>query len=34
MELSEEDTRALLHRIRMEPGSHHSFAQIVHKVSG
>ena len=33
MELSEEDTQILLHRIRLEPGSHHFFAQVVHKVS-
>jgi mediator of RNA polymerase II transcription subunit 5 len=33
MELSEEDTRTLLHRIRLEPGSHHFFAQVVRKVS-
>ncbi|KAH0838360.1 mediator complex subunit Med5-domain-containing protein [Lanmaoa asiatica] len=31
MELSEEDTRTLLHRIRLEPGSHHFFAQVVRK---
>ena len=33
MELSEEDTRTLLHRIRLEPGSHHFFAQVARKVS-
>lgn len=33
MELSEEDTQTLLHRIRLEPGSHHFFAQVVRKVS-
>ncbi|KAG9314425.1 hypothetical protein JVU11DRAFT_5222 [Chiua virens] len=31
MELSEEDTKTLLYRIRSEPGSHHFFAQVVHK---
>lgn len=33
MELSGEDTRTLLHRIRLETGSHHFFAQVVRKVS-
>lgn len=33
MDLSEEDTRTLLHRIRSEAGSHHFFAQVVRKVS-
>ncbi|KAG6381238.1 hypothetical protein JVT61DRAFT_5642 [Boletus reticuloceps] len=31
MELSEEDTRTLLHRIRLDPGSHYFFAQVVRK---
>lgn len=34
MELSAEDTQTLLHRIRLDPGSHYFFAQVVHKVSG
>ncbi|KAI9572901.1 hypothetical protein HD554DRAFT_2014555 [Boletus coccyginus] len=31
MDLSEEDTRTLLHRIRSEAGSHHFFAQVARK---